>query len=207
MPFALPRRLCFRHDEMRLIERLLHSGLLYDIVQHAVGADLIRRHLTPVMAGLGDGLVLDVGAGTGLYTSCIPSVARYVWYDRDVQKLRRFRTHHRSSPAVLGDATRLAFRDKSVDWTLCVNLTHHLSDPELDVLLKEICRITRRTTVIHDPIAVNRRVSSALWRYDRGSHPRTREAMLSAAGSHLVVRRVIEFGRFHRYLLMVGEPT
>ena len=89
---------------MPLLERLLESGALYDLVQHAVGADLIHRNLTSVMASVGTALVVDVGAGTGLYMSCVPPGARYVWYDRDVEKLRRFQVRRGAARAEIGRA-------------------------------------------------------------------------------------------------------
>jgi SAM-dependent methyltransferase len=191
---------------MNLVDHLFQNALLYDLIQYAVGANIVRRHLRPELRQVGEGIVLDIGAGTGLYASCVPDSARYVWCDNDPEKLRGFQARRKSRPALLGDATNLPFIDKSVDWTLCVNMSHHLSDPELSLLLAEMQRVTRRAIVLHDPVDDLRWMSRILWKYDRGSHPRTARTLLTALASRFTVHTVQEYARFHRYVLIVAAP-
>ena len=183
------------------------NPFVYDAIQYAVGVGMIRRHLASELRHAQHGTLLDVGAGTGLYVGCAPSSARYVWFDHDRAKLRGFWFRHgRSTPAILGDATRIGLSDKSVDYAMCTNLMHHLSDVELSSLMGELARVTRRRVLLLDPLADASWVGQLLWKYDRGSYPRTRTRLLAAVSDAFEVERTREFARFHRYLLLVATP-
>jgi SAM-dependent methyltransferase len=189
-----------------VLEQLTRSGFVYDLVQYAAGAGLLHDRLTPVMAGASGHTVLDVGAGTGLYASCLPPGAHYIWTDHDLHKLARFRERRPAGPAVLADATQLPFASKSIGWTMCVNVTHHLPDDALGVLLDELARVTTDRIVFNDPLAHPSLTSRALWRLDQGSYPRTDGQLLAIVERHLDVVDTQRFGRFHQYLLIAARP-
>jgi SAM-dependent methyltransferase len=189
-----------------MLERIARSGLVYDLVQYAAGAGLLHAKLTPALASSAGSTVLDVGAGTGLYASCLPPGAQYIWTDHDPHKLARFRVRRPSGRAVLADATHLPFTSKSLGWTLCVNVTHHLPDDALAVLLHELARVSTSRIVINDPLDHPSLTSRLLWRLDQGSYPRTRDHLLRIVGQHLDVLDTQDFGRFHQYLLIVARP-
>ncbi len=51
---------------------------------------------------------------------------------------------------VCADALALPFRDRSVDVTMCSQLLHHFSDADVDRLLRELHRVSRRAVVVCD---------------------------------------------------------
>jgi SAM-dependent methyltransferase len=51
---------------------------------------------------------------------------------------------------VCGDAMALPFRDRSVDVVLCSQLLHHFADADVERLLRELHRVSRRAVVVCD---------------------------------------------------------
>src|SRR6185437_6493490 len=109
---------------------------VYDAVQRVAGAVESQRRLRRALDDIDGAVVLDVGAGTGTLEAILPTQAQYIWLDTDVEKLAGFRTHS-TSPAILGDATRLPLRDNSVDWAVSAGVSHHLDDDQLERMLDE----------------------------------------------------------------------
>src|SRR5205809_252524 len=98
---------------------------LYDFVQFAAGLRIVRRRLAPHFAGLERARVLDVGGGTGLYRSLIPSSVRYVCLDNDPAKLARLKEKDATAQALLSDASQMPLKPQSVDCALCIDVSHH----------------------------------------------------------------------------------
>jgi SAM-dependent methyltransferase len=166
----------------------------YDLVQRLAGLDNVARRIRPVLAQMEDALVLDAGAGTGIVEALLPTSARYLWLDPDPRKLRGFRAKSHA-PALLADATRLPLRDRSVDWALSTFVSHHLD---------ELRRVSTRVFFL-DAVLTPRLRSRLLWRYDRGRHPRTADALRDELGARFRLVTDEEFAVHHRYLLLTGE--
>src|SRR5439155_24151670 len=105
------------------------------------------------------------------------------------------------SAAVLGDATNLPLRDRSVDWAICVSVSHHLDDHGFGLMLDELRRVTRDRVVFLDAVASPAVRSRLLWRYDRGRHPRPVEVLRRELSSRFEIVSAEEFTTLHRYLL------
>src|SRR5262249_21663581 len=118
---------------------------IYDAIQITLGLQRIQARIAPHIARMNEGIVLDVGAGTGLARPLVPVSSRYVWLDVDPKKLSGFRAKQ-TAPAdmVLADAVRLSLLDQSVDYALCLAISHHLSDSQLRQLFSEMARVVRR---------------------------------------------------------------
>jgi ubiquinone/menaquinone biosynthesis C-methylase UbiE len=183
---------------------VLSSPRLYDWVQRAAGIERSRRRLAPVLAQL-DGSVLDVGAGTGAWVDLLPASADYLGVDLDETKLARLRARHPGRRTVAGDATSLPFPDRSFDHALCIALAHHLDDARLPLLFRELARVTRRRVVFLEPVRAERWRSRALWAIDRGSWPRTADALASEFARQLRVDAVDRFAVNHEYVLVIGS--
>src|SRR5690348_16577457 len=56
----------------------------------------------------------------------------------------------RSTAVVCADALALPFRDRSVDVAMCSQLLHHFADPDVERLLGELHRVSRRAVVVCD---------------------------------------------------------
>jgi pyridine nucleotide-disulfide oxidoreductase family protein len=192
---------------LRLVHRLVAKPWLYNVAQSLAGAETVRRHLRPRLQETSGKLVLDVGAGTGLYLSCFPPTARYIWLDPDPQKLDGFRgTPDGARRAVLGDATCLGLRRDAVDFAVCTNVTHHLDEKQLAQCVDELARVVRGKLILHDAVKTARPVSRLMWRLDRGSHPRSREALLAAVERRFAIEHVERYSTWHEYVLLVAVP-
>jgi SAM-dependent methyltransferase len=188
----------------RALASLAASPFVYDLVQRLAGAHKICGRIRPILDKTRDGVVLDVGAGTGNLERLLPGTAQYMWLDPDAQKLRGFRTKS-TAPAVLGDATSIPLKDRSVDWVLCVGVSHHLDDGQFGQMLDELRRVARNSLFFLDGVLAPRLVSRILWRYDRGRHPRAAETLRQEIGERFDVVSEDEFTILHRYLLIVGR--
>lgn len=178
---------------------------LYDMGQRLLGMRHSQRHLEPYCANLAGRVVLDVGAGTGLYASLVPRTARYCGLDIDANKLLHLRRNVVFCRVVLADSASLCFRDRSVDVALCIALAHHLPDERLGHLFAELARVVRDRVVFLDPLASPSVVSRLLWRLDRGAYPRSAERLLTEIGRHFTLRRVERYRIHHEYLLCEGQ--
>jgi SAM-dependent methyltransferase len=191
----------------------MHVGLLdnprvYDAIQVLAGRRVAHRRLRRAVASAGDQTVLDVGAGTGSLASILPPGATYWALDNDPAKLRRLSAKVPHARCLESSALDIRLPDGAVDWTVCVAVAHHLDDEQLPKLFAELARVTRHRLVFLDALQTSRLgIARLLWQYDRGSHPRSAEAALSALGKYFDVDRVEYFQVFHEYLLCSCRPT
>ncbi len=152
-------------------------------------------------------VVLDVGAGTGNIAQLLPQSTIYIGLDNDPKKLRGYKAKWPFGLAILGDATRIGLKDKSVSYAFCVDLAHHLSDNELSFLFRELARVVKRKLIFVDPIENKKsKISNLLWKYDRGSHPRSPKALYSTMESWFEVEHIEHFAVYHHYILCIGIP-
>jgi ubiquinone/menaquinone biosynthesis C-methylase UbiE len=104
--------------------------------------------------------VLDVGAGTGELLGVIAEFARsgkrkanLVGLDLNTLSANEIAAESRQyteiSP-VQGDALNLPFADRAFDYAICSLFTHHLSDEQIPVVLREMSRVARRGIVVID---------------------------------------------------------
>jgi SAM-dependent methyltransferase len=190
-----------------LLRRVVGDPKVYDAVQRLFGLEHTRRRLRPLLADTAGRLVLDVGAGTGLVQPLLPPTARYVWLDNDVDKLRGARPAGGRLRGILGDATRLGLRDGTVDVALCLAMSHHLADHELEAMLAELARVVRERLVFLDAVVVPSSLRSRLlWSLDRGRHPRTLPALRAAIERRFEIRTLEQYAVYHRYLLCTAAP-
>lgn len=191
----------------KILQTIISDAHVYDLVQRFMGCEHSLKRLAPHLAPFSGGVVLDVGAGTGNCARITPASSRYIWLDNDTEKLKGFRAKISTGLAMLGDATCIALRAKSVDVALCVAMSHHLSDLELAELFRELGRVCRTKLIFVDPvIRPNRLVSDLLWRFDRGSYPRSAGQLCSSMEQHFDLEWIEEYDIYHHYLLCVGRP-
>jgi ubiquinone/menaquinone biosynthesis C-methylase UbiE len=196
---------------LQFLYKLLHRAdakpWIYDQVQMLFGLKQTHQRLAPYLAETHQKTVLDVGAGTGLYRSLVPKTAWYIWLDIDREKLKGFQRRHTLYAAVLGDATQLCLHDHSVDFAFCIALSHHLSDQQLTRLFSELARVVREKMIFLDALDYpDSLISRLLWKYDRGSYPRSAQALCSAIESWFEIEQTEHYTIYHHYILCVGKP-
>lgn len=190
-----------------LLNRLVAWPAVYDLVQTACGAGQSRKRVRKLLQDAGCISVLDVGAGTGNGLRVLPPQARYLWLDNDPQKLAGLKSG-RAIEAILASATAVPLAPHSVDLVLCIAMAHHLDDQELLQLLDELSRVCRDRLIFLDPIACRESfMSRLLWRYDRGSYPRTSTVLRRLIQRKFNVEYEEEYSIYHRYWLCSARVT
>jgi ubiquinone/menaquinone biosynthesis C-methylase UbiE len=180
---------------------------VYDLVQKTAGREENYRRLKPLLARAKGEVLLEAGAGTGEVTRILDPTTRYLWLDNDTQKLSGFKQKNKGHMALLADGTRIPLADKSVHSVLTIAVTHHLEDPELDLFLAELARVCRTQLVFLDGLEDrSSMVSNLMWRYDRGSHPRTEQHLLTMLRKYFDLEGVERYKIYHQYLLCTGTP-
>ncbi len=189
------------------IHRIVSNPWIFDRVQYLWGFKKTCARLIPYFLETENQIVLDVGAGTGNFAQLLPSSAIYLWLDHDLQKLRGFKKKWPLRLATLGDATRIGLKDKSVDYALCIALSHHLSDNELNSLFSELARVVKRKIIFLDAIESKESwISNLAWKYDRGSYPRSVQGLRSAMEPWFEVEKIENYAIYHHYLLCISTP-
>jgi len=190
----------------RLHYALLGNPRVYDFQQAHGGGPQIAAQVKKALRDAHDATVIDIGAGTGMAATIVPAGARYVWLDNDKLKLRGLLTKPVECFAVLGDATRLPFPDASADWTLMVEVSHHLPAKAFDECLDETARVTRSRFIFIDAVRGKRLRSKLLWQLDLGRFPRTEEDLLVALEKRFEIETIERFRVNHDHLLCVCVP-
>jgi ubiquinone/menaquinone biosynthesis C-methylase UbiE len=197
-----------------VLKRILHDiashPWVYDRIQTLLGQSYSQALLRERLAFIANGAqVVDVGGGTGIFRPCLPPGAHYTCLDIDPVKLKGLHSKDPQERAVLADALRLPLRTGSVDVALCIAVLHHIPDPYVDQLFGEVMRVLRPggRLVFLDPIWEPTRLRSRLlWAYDRGSHPRTAEAIRSRLACYGDVVHWEQYAIHHCYVLGIVTP-
>jgi SAM-dependent methyltransferase len=191
---------------VRFAERVLGDARLYDRVQRIFGLGKLRARVSSVIASLEPGLIVDVGGGTANFYAAVPAGFTYVVLDVDEKKLARAREKYPAIRTVLADATTLPLADSEADYTLCIDVSHHLTDDEFERLVAGLGRITRQALIFVDALDVPRLRSKLLWAIDRGSHSRSLDAVRAALERSFTLERFETFEIQHAYVLAVARP-
>jgi SAM-dependent methyltransferase len=193
-----------------ILHRVVTYPAVYDAVQNLAGTATLDRRFGATLGALpAQPVILDVGGGTGLPTSLWPVGATYVCLDIDPLKLAAFRRKRLRGTPLCGDATHLPLRSGSLDLVVCKNVCHHLTDHDVPGLFRECARVLKAEgqmlfiDAVHAP---ERWRSRVLWRYDRGSHPRTIETLRQAMAAEFHITHSEVFTIHHRYVINAGTP-
>ena len=138
------------------------AARLYDLAIAPIEAAWVHELRAPVVGAL-TGLVLDVGAGTGVNAGLFGPDARPIVLDRDDGMLRRARAKGRGArPLVRGDGMSLPFRHGTFDAVLFTLVLCSIPRPEDAV--REALRVLKpggRIAVVEHVRAPSRAVARA----------------------------------------------
>jgi SAM-dependent methyltransferase len=186
---------------------VLGNARLYDFVQTLAGRFVTARRLRMLLGATRGQIVLDLGAGTGSLATLLPAGATYWGLDNDALKVERLAAKVPEARVLQRSALDTGLDDDAADVTVCVDVTHHLEERELPRLVAEMARVTRERLVFVDALRARRfAIGRLLWRIDRGSHPRTAEALLAALGERFELTKVERYRFWHHYMLCVARP-
>jgi SAM-dependent methyltransferase len=190
----------------RLQYAILGNPKLYDFHQKHGGGRPIAAQVATALGDVRNSTLLDVGAGTGMVAALVPPETRYVWLDNDRLKLRGFLSKSIDCVAVIGDAARLPFRDRTADVTVMVEVSHHLPNDVLLDCFREIARVTRERFVFVDALRGARLRSKLLWQLDLGRFPRTEAELVEALETSFDVRGIGRFRVNHDHVVCTCAP-
>ncbi len=194
---------------LKALHRVASFGPVYDMIQAACGARVVDSRLRRVVETYpGYRTVLDIGGGTGRIRSQLSSDCTYYCIDNEAPKLLQLRKAANGALAILGDATNTPVASASMDLVLCVAMSHHLSDLQLELALQEIARTLRPggRLMFHDALWSRSWLPGRLlWSLDRGSNPRNKEALLSILTKYVQIIHQEEFRMGHDYLLLLAS--
>ena len=94
-------------------------------------------------------VILDVGTGTSDNLEAVPEAAVRVGLDFKIDHLLYLRGGSRVL-RVVGDASRLPFRDGTVDVVTSAHFFHHFSPAENGAMLAESLRVARQGVAVND---------------------------------------------------------
>lgn len=193
---------------LELLHELASYPWVYDQIQKLAGVRQVHARMSRHLSADGAGsYVLDVGGGTGAMRQLWPSDCRYVCLDIEMPKLQGFRSKVAGGLALQTDATRMPIASGCADSVVCMAVAHHLTDAMLTDVLGESVRVLKpggRMFFLDPVLARDRVVGRMIWRLDRGSYPRTAEALRSVFSRHLKIAHWEQFAIHHEYVFGVG---
>lgn len=189
----------------RWASALVARPFVYDLVQNLAGQARVAGRLRATVASLRPTRILDVGSADGGFAARLELDPVFV--DVDPRPLAALLRRRPGSRAAAADATSLPFGDGAFDTSLCVAVSHHLDDGQLERVVSELSRVSRRHLVFLDALRIDGRpLSRWLWKLDRGRHPRTKGELRSALERGFSLASEEEFTVYHRYVIWVATP-
>jgi ubiquinone/menaquinone biosynthesis C-methylase UbiE len=193
---------------LELIHRAASIGWVYDSIQVLAGASITRRRLRRYLADCG-GRVLDIGGGTGALAGLLPMGCSCTCLDNEMPKLQCCAGKALASP-LLADATLMPIQSGSIDVVTCVAVTHHLTDDQLDEVLRESARVlkTEGSLILMDAVLKPSRLTGRiLWALDRGAHPKPSAILRLAIERHFSVDQWERLAVYHEYIITVCRKS
>jgi ubiquinone/menaquinone biosynthesis C-methylase UbiE len=192
---------------LEFLHRLASHPWVYDRIQTLAGNDRVIGRLSQEIVSLKPKVVVDIGGGTGAMQNLFVADCLYICLDMEMPKLGGFLSRNRKGLAVLGDATSMPIGNDCADMIICKAVTHHLTDVMLDKALEESRRVLRAGghLILFDAV-FNRKslVGQLLWKLDRGSHPRTEDALRKNLQDKFEVVHWEKFAVYHEYVFGIG---
>jgi SAM-dependent methyltransferase len=192
------------------LHKLVSHPWVYDRTQELVGVHLVHQRISTCVSGIeSDARVVDIGGGTGAIRKLFPKGCTYICLDVELPKLIGFRNKVEGGPAVQADAARMPIAPGSVDVVVCTAVAHHLTNQTLDDVMSEAARILKPNgkLIFLDPIVAPRRIiGRIMWSLDRGSFPRSADALRQALSMRFTITYWEGFAVLHEYVLGVCVP-
>lgn len=190
---------------LSFVHKLVSIPAVYELGQWVAGGPKNRKIFRQEFSTLPpQGRVLDVGGGTGLLRPLFPNEWEYCCLDTDPQMLKAFRAKFPQNECIEASACNIPFADGRFDLCLMKSVSHHLTEAEFQTSLLEVKRVLspQGILILVDPTwnPTNFR-GRFLWSVDRGSFPRTEQALQEHLARHFMVERKRSWRVHHEYAL------
>jgi SAM-dependent methyltransferase len=194
------------------ISRIVSHPRVFKVQTALLGGRRLAETLQPIAThatqGRASGTVVDVGGGTASGRSLWPDGWTYISVDPD-ERVAELDTHGDAIQRVVGDASKLAFDDDSVDVVMMKNVSHHLDDETWPSALTEVRRILKSDGyfVFVDALWSQRRLVSRLaWSLDAGRFPRVSERLEGDIARSFDVESVKRLTLVHHCIMVTSRP-
>jgi SAM-dependent methyltransferase len=195
-----------------LIYRIISNPRVFQIQTTLLRGHRLNDALLPVArratSGRTEGKVIDVGGGTASARSLWPDSWTYISIDSD-PRLVTFSNTDDAMRKFVGDASRLALRDDSVDIVLMKNVSHHLDNEKWLKALSEAERVLSPDGrfIFLDAVRTPRRpISRLAWSLDAGRFPRISTSIENAIAAHFEIDELERMTFLHHCILLTGRP-
>ena len=193
-----------------ILHRMVTYPIVYDTVQRITGSKKLHQYLMGVAKELPqEGIVLDLGGGTGIYRDVWKDAQLYISLDNDILKAAGFRDNCPSyGVPLLADAANIPLKNNSVDVIQCTLMSHHLQDSLFHSLIEESFRVLKKngSFIFMDAFWLPESIiSKFLWSIDRGSYPKNKKMLLSTIETKFKIIKQKEIRIYHSYLLCLGK--
>jgi SAM-dependent methyltransferase len=194
------------------MSKVVSNPRVFELQTKVLRGHRLNEALLPVAqratSGRTEGRVIDVGGGTASARSLWPHSWTYISIDPD-PRLVTFTDGDEPMLKLVGDASRLALRDDSVDIVLMKNVSHHLDDEKWPGALSEAERVLKPggCFMFLDAVWEPRRLISRLgWSLDAGRFPRASPSIESAIAAHFDIEKLERMTFIHHVILLTGRP-
>ena len=194
------------------ISRIVSHPRVFQVQTALLGGNRLTKSLLPLVSratkGVSSGTVVDVGGGTASARSLWPAGWTYISLDPD-QRLVTFDNTDDGMQRLVGDASRLALLDNSVDVVFMKNVSHHLDDTQWPNALTEIRRVLKPDGyfLFVDALWSQYRLISRLaWSVDAGRFPRVSEKVERAISDSFDVEYVERLTLIHHCIMVTSRP-
>ena len=193
----------------RLIHKFVSFPKIYDLIQDIAGAKQIRYWISSHPAfEIRSGWILDVGGGTGLNGHLFQDTSKYICLDIDKIMVYRYKGKFSDGTGIIGDACKIPLEDCIVDTVIFTGVSHHIPDEKLDSVFDECKRVLKNTGIFIfvDATWSDRNIiRKILWKYDRGSYPRSENYLESSLSKHFNIKIWEKLAIYHQYILCFGS--
>ena len=177
----------------------------YDLARWLVNGGMFRRQIARALDTGPEDRVLDVGCGTGVYSTVV--AGPYLGIDPSRSKIA-YASAFRAGPGrrylvgSLEDVEDQLQQDPPTT-ALVANVLHHLPDAGCRDLLARLARLVRgRTVVVDPPIDLASPWQRLLLRLDSGNSMRTEEQLLALVSESFELRRLTRFASRSRSVVL-----
>ncbi|MFA5089611.1 MAG: class I SAM-dependent methyltransferase [Candidatus Omnitrophota bacterium] len=133
-----------------MLEKIGGNPYLFDFLQRLCNLGDLRRHVSSHLDAMPGESILDVGCGTGLYSTLAKGT--YVGVDLNEQYIKYAQSHYPDGQKtfIVGDITKLGLDGQMFDKTLYLAVLHHFCEEDNLNILRNIAAVTRKMAVILD---------------------------------------------------------